>query len=60
MIPFPERREYPAEYDTKPKYCPVCGEECGEYVWSKYYNEIIGCDECTCKKELWEIDDDDI
>ena len=37
-------------------YCPVCGEEVGEYLVKANDGEVLGCDNCVTLKNVEDIE----
>lgn len=48
-----ERTGFPPWEKQDTPICPVCGQEC-ETVYCDASGEIVGCDECLCRKDAWE------
>lgn len=43
----------------KSVYCPVCGEEIYEKAYVNRDNDIVGCENCICEKEPYEVLEDE-
>lgn len=34
--------------------CPVCGQECETFYYSKQHHEVMGCEICLLEQSSWE------
>lgn len=41
--------------EEKEYYCPVCGEEVTERIYTSTDGEIVGCENCIIIKEPYEV-----
>ena len=38
-----------------PVYCPICGEQADD-LYTDYYDELVGCNNCIRVREAWEVE----
>ena len=36
-------------------YCPICGEEVHETVFVDLDGDVVGCENCVERKDVWEV-----
>ena len=49
-----ERTGYPDGKEPDWPRCPVCGEECETFYYSKTTHKVAGCEICLIARESWE------